>query len=418
MRTFFIFTSFIFSIFVSGAVSAGWQIQNSGTTVNLYSIVADHSNVRNTAWACGDNGTIVFTSNAGNTWTQQNSGTTNKLYSIAWLEVQGAPVIAVGENGLILRTLDKGQTWNVVPCPVTTTLRYIADNGTLICGDNGVILKSTDNGASWLLRETGVTGKLNAISDAFLNVAIGDNGLVLKSNGLGNNWTQLNPGVTTNFYALPMFHSPLLIMGEGGMIRRSSDFGGNWFTTPSPTNKTIRSYQYSQNNNDKVYATCDDGVIMKSTNTGLTWGFQVSGTTQDLHKCFFYLADWEGWACGNGGVILKTTDGGGQIFPTEITNTSSEIPDKFELKQNYPNPFNPSTTIAFDIPANINGQMQAVRLNVYDVSGKLVSELVNNNFNSGRYEVNFNANNLSSGIYFYTLSAGSFRETKRMMLVK
>lgn len=413
MRTTFIFTSFIFLIFISGSVSAGWQIQNLGTTVNFYSVVADHSDVRNTAWACGDNGTIVFTSNAGNTWTQQNSGTTNKLYSIAWLEVQGAPVIAVGENGLILRTLNKGQTWNVVPCPVTTTLRYIADNGTLICGDNGVILKSTDNGASWMLRESGVTGRLNAISDAFLNVAIGDNGLVLRSSGLGNNWTQLDPGVTTNFYALPMFHSPLLIMGENGMIRKSSDFGGNWFTIPSPTNKTIRSYQYSQNNNDKVYATCDNGIIMKSTNEGSTWGFQVSNTHQNLYKCFFYLNDSEGWACGDGGIVLKTTDGGGQIFPTEITNTSTEIPDKFELKQNYPNPFNPTTNFEFRI-----ADFGFVSLKIFDVNGREVASIINGTMAAGSYSFQWDGRNFSSGIYFYSLSAGNFKETKRMMLVK
>lgn len=413
MRNLLIFTSFIISIFISGTVSAGWQVQNSGTIVNLYSIVADHSDIRNTAWACGDNGTIVFTSNSGNAWTQQNSGTTNKLYSIAWLEVQGAPVIAVGENGLILRTLNEGQTWNVVPCPVTTTLRYIADNGTLICGDNGVILKSTDDGASWQIRETGVTGRFNAISDAFLNIAIGENGLVMRSNGLGNNWTQINPGVTTNFYALPMFHAPLLIMGEDGMIRKSSDFGTTWFTIPSPTNKTIRSYQYSQNNTDKVYAMCDDGVIMKSTNQGNTWGFQISNTTQNLHKCFFYLNDSEGWACGNGGIILRTTDGGGQIFPTDLTNTSTGIPDKFILKQNYPNPFNPETNLDFNI-----SDLEFVSLKIFDVSGKEIASLVNQTMPVGSYSVQWNAKDLSSGIYFYTLIAGSFKETKRMMLVK
>lgn len=417
MRNFLIFTSFIFLISVSGTVSAGWQVQNSGTNVNLYSIVASHSDVRNKVWACGDNGVIVFTSNAGNTWTLQNSETTNKLYSIAWLEVQGAPVIAVGENGLILRTTNEGQTWNVVPCPVTTTLRYIADNGSMICGDNGVILKSTDTGITWIQKNSTVTGRLNAISDAFASVAIGDNGLIVRGNSLGNNWVQLDGGITNDLYAIPMFHAPLIVMGTNGMIRKSSDFGVSWFTIPAPTTKTIRSYQYSQNNNDRVYAVCDDGLIMKSTNQGNTWGYQVSNTKEDLNKCFFYLADWEGWACGNGGVILKTTDGGGQIFPTEITNTSTEIPDKFELKQNYPNPFNPATTIAFDIQS-MNGQTQEVRLNVYDVSGKLVSELVNNNLSSGRYEITFNANNLSSGIYFYSLNAGSFKETKRMMLVK
>lgn len=86
---------------------------------------------------------------------------------------------------------------------------------------------------------------------------------------------------------------------------------------------------------------------------------------------------------------------------------------KYALYENYPNPFNPSTTIKFEIPKNEN-----VTLKIYNLLGQEVSVLVNNFMNAGTYTYNFNAVNLSSGVYFYVLKAGSFSYTKRMLLIK
>lgn len=91
------------------------------------------------------------------------------------------------------------------------------------------------------------------------------------------------------------------------------------------------------------------------------------------------------------------------------------LPSEFYLEQNYPNPFNPSTKIKYVIP---NGVRNLVTLKVYDVLGKEVSTLVNEEKPAGVYEVEFNAEKLSSGIYFYKLNAGSFSETKKMILIK
>lgn len=88
-------------------------------------------------------------------------------------------------------------------------------------------------------------------------------------------------------------------------------------------------------------------------------------------------------------------------------------PSTFNLEQNYPNPFNPSTTIRYSIPTS-----EFVTLKVYDVLGREVQTLVNEEKATGSYEVSFNAAGLSSGIYFYKLQAGSFIETKKMILIK
>ncbi len=88
-------------------------------------------------------------------------------------------------------------------------------------------------------------------------------------------------------------------------------------------------------------------------------------------------------------------------------------PNKFELYNNYPNPFNPSTTIRYSIP-----EASFTSIKIYDALGNQVSSLVNETKTAGTYEVTFDAKNLSSGIYYYELQAGSFTQTKKMILTK
>ena len=89
------------------------------------------------------------------------------------------------------------------------------------------------------------------------------------------------------------------------------------------------------------------------------------------------------------------------------------LPKKFKLEQNYPNPFNPSTTIKYSIPKE-----GVTKLHVYDVLGNEVKTLVNRYQSAGYYEVEFNVDNLPSGIYFYRIISGKFSDTKKMILLK
>lgn len=98
---------------------------------------------------------------------------------------------------------------------------------------------------------------------------------------------------------------------------------------------------------------------------------------------------------------------------TDVEEIGSTVPEKFELLQNFPNPFNPSTTISFSIP-----EVSFVSLKVFNSLGEEIETLVSNELNIGNYKYDWNAENLTSGIYFYTLKAGSFVETKKMILLK
>jgi carboxypeptidase T len=148
-----------------------------------------------------------------------------------------------------------------------------------------------------------------------------------------------------------------------------------------------------------------------------TWKFQsfnissnVGGSTNMLVR-FRDSTDaslnYDGWYVDN----IRIT--GYQVSPPVGVNTSTEEGLSYDLMQNYPNPFNPNTKINFTIP-----KQNFVKLNVYDISGKLVSILVNESKDAGKYEVIFNGENLSSGIYFYKIEAGDFIVTRKMILIK
>ncbi len=102
---------------------------------------------------------------------------------------------------------------------------------------------------------------------------------------------------------------------------------------------------------------------------------------------------------------------------TTLVGDLNAVPEHFYLAQNYPNPFNPSTKIRYSIPDVGSGLAQTV-LKVYDILGNEVATLVNEEKPAGVYEVTFDASELSSGIYFYKISAGSFNETKKMILLR
>jgi hypothetical protein len=102
------------------------------------------------------------------------------------------------------------------------------------------------------------------------------------------------------------------------------------------------------------------------------------------------------------------------VIPTglfEIEDVAS--PDGYVLRQNYPNPFNPSTTIEFTLPKS-----DFVELKVYNILGKEVATLVSNKLNSGKHTFQFSGQNLASGVYYYQLVAGEFREVKKMILLR
>jgi hypothetical protein len=139
--------------------------------------------------------------------------------------------------------------------------------------------------------------------------------------------------------------------------------------------------------------------------------------TSNAPREYSYVDDMENIGSGNILYRLKTVDNNGSYkYSSEVEVTA--IPQVYELKANFPNPFNPETKIQYALPGNAK-----VRLVVYDIIGRQVAELVNEEQNAGYYEKTFSGSNLSSGMYFYRITAQAqgknvFSQVKKMLLVK
>ena len=119
------------------------------------------------------------------------------------------------------------------------------------------------------------------------------------------------------------------------------------------------------------------------------------------------------YACG-----ADSTTAGQGVFaytfvPVGISSHNGDIPKDYALYQNFPNPFNPATVLAYDIPKE-----SYVTIRVYDISGKEVKTIVNESKKVGAYTITFNASSLSSGVYFYKLTAGSYTAVRKLLLVR
>lgn len=140
-----------------------------------------------------------------------------------------------------------------------------------------------------------------------------------------------------------------------------------------------------------------------------------NGSTLELKNPNLDNSDGKNWAASFGyGTPGKVND----VFTDVNYENVTSLPEKYDLKQNYPNPFNPVTKIQYEIPETKNVEDNFVTLKVYDILGNEIITIINEYEKPGYYEVQFNASNLASGIYFYQLKAGDFIHTKKMVLLK
>ena len=162
---------------------------------------------------------------------------------------------------------------------------------------------------------------------------------------------------------------------------------------------------------DTIDVAAYNKMVTGDYSTGYNWG-NVGGYTSlmdvdyEKEEGALYWQTYYGWQ-----VEKWYFDGDKAVLGIE--QLSSKVPQQFVLYQNYPNPFNPVTTIKFAVQ-----QSGPVTLNVYNISGQKVATLINNQLPAGTYSVTFDGSRLPSGIYFYQLTAGNHRATRKMILTK
>jgi len=401
---------------------SGWEIIPSGTTDELNSVYFfDYG----TGYACGKFGTVIKSVDSGKTWQTIQTPVTNNLNDLYVFDENTVTVL--GDSGTWLLTFNSGAYWYVGPYLITEDYYSVSFSGNYgICGGSSqtiLYLFRTDSAITAAAAQTGYIGGgfWGAIMlSPEIGYVAGENSifqpLLGQTTDSGQNWNfsafylNNNEGRATGVDFTDMFIgyvSARVWDGRGG-ISKTTNSGNDWETTFF--NNPLWDIDFPISATGLIgYAIGDSGTIYKTYDAGINWQPQQSGTSAKLNGVHFLDLDY-GFAVGENGTLLRTTTGGEPL--TQVSENLSQIFD-FKLEQNYPNPFNPATTIKYQIP-----ELSFVTLKIYDVLGSEIITLVNEEKSAGNYEVEFNASSLPSGVYFYILQAGSFVETKKMVLMK
>jgi len=295
-----------------------WSPVNAGTTSTLNGAYLLDSG---TGFIVGEAGTILKTTDAGMTWSPLASGTTTILHDVYFFDAtQG---VAVGEQGLILRTTDGGAGWQGVVSGVTDNLRSVSFSGIngISGGDSQTILYSTDSGVSWQISQSGFFGggfPGAQMLSATVGFIAGQNSIFQPLLGAttdgGASWAfqafyfDNNEGGCTDvffFDANTGVVSGVVFDGRGA-IAGTTNGGIDW--TTSFFDQGLEGIDFPQP--DAGFAVGWLGTILKSTDSGSTWSPQSSGTSVDLFDVHFASDGLTGIAVGQGGTILRTTNGG------------------------------------------------------------------------------------------------------------
>jgi photosystem II stability/assembly factor-like uncharacterized protein len=421
-----LFISFLFSFFLHSPASLTqpqWLEQNSSTNRELTDVCfVDQNN----GWISGWTGTMLHTTDGGDTWNTQNILPNNAYYSVFFTDLLNG--WASGYAGKIVHTSDGGQTWVDQTAPVNTDYYKVyfvnSDIGWIAGGDAGtfpnfiehrVILYTSNGGVNWSAQYSESNkSRLNSIIfvDQNNGYATGESGIIMKTTDGGSNWTEQ---VIPSFHFRNIFFIDNLTGWVTGYylgvphytaVFNTTDGGINWNETSFGTDESISGIYFTDNMKGwAVGGSNSEGIIYYTSDGGSNWELQNIPLVNSLYRVYFFN-EYCGWAVGHLGTIIAT-DNAVPVTPELST------PVEYSLKQNYPNPFNPATTIKYSIPSD-----GIVKLSVFNAIGEVVSTLVNEFKSAGNYEIDIDAGGLSSGIYFYRMQAGNFVETKKMVLMK
>jgi photosystem II stability/assembly factor-like uncharacterized protein len=342
-----------------------------------------------------------------------------------------------GPNAKIWKTVNGGVNWSVVLTTGGTAgfingIRFLRPEqkyGVIMSdaptGSNPLMYKTSDGGQTWITQTVtsngGATGSVATVFIAdsmFYGFGHSNTSRVSMTTNGGVNWGFLNITLTGNStYGIDCGPRGDCFVASYNSLPTIVKFTSSSRAIeyinigPGLTGFPYFSWVYGTENVYIAGTTGPNGCVKKSTNTGTNWSQMTTASIQgiigvDLH--YNGGTDVCAYALAQDGTVLKLND---QVIGIQPVN--SHVPKNYLLEQNYPNPFNPATNVKYSIPKS-----GYVTIKIYNTLGGLVSTLVNEHHAAGNYSVDFNSEGLSSGIYYYRISAGEFTDTKKMVLVK
>ncbi len=456
-----------------------WASQSGPVSSDLNSLCFIDENY---GWAVGDYGEIINTTNGGSTWSGQTNPASGNLWGVSfvdenhgWAAGDFATILCTTDGGQswLEQDANASQSFRF------TSVQFINKNNGWISAIYGRIFRTTDGGENWQEIETADMETLMSVHfiDQNNGWAAGEYGTIVRSSDGGLTWEYQSSGVAANTLTSVFFldNAKGWVTGEGGTIIYTEDGGGevsfNIFIkhdlsipVPDPGQVSdvltidispLRPADLSLTSveviiDSLIHTNVSDLILLLShEQTTDTLFLQTGGAGSNFIGCRLSdaavlsidesnapftgtfkphspLSAFSGMD-PNGDWILTIVDAvsgnsgtlkswGLKLFfnvPTGIQSDYSNTPAEYLVFQNYPNPFNPGTTIRWHMP-----ESEFVTLKIYDVLGREITTLVNEELNAGEHETIFNASALSSGIYFYQFKAGKYIKTKKMILIK
>jgi hypothetical protein len=255
--------------------------------------------------------------------------------------------------------------------------------------------------------------------DADTGWVVGGGGIIRYTTNGGTNWIVQNSGTSDDLRSVT-FENARQGWVVGGVyqsfatILHTTNGGSTWITQYRAAPNFLFGVAFV----DTSQGWAVGASILHTTNGGSTWVAQYTYSSYYLSSVSFVDAH-TGWAAGSNGTILRSSldiNGVENVLDQIISATpmaESTIPTEYALYQNYPNPFNSSTTIRFDIK-----EAGRVSIKVFDLLGREVVTLVNEQLSAGTHTVSWDALGVASGIYLYRIKSGEFSATRKLLLLK
>lgn len=374
-----------------------WQQVYSGSSAFRSLVSFD-----NVIYGGRNGGGITISTNNGANWMNTMSNLT--VWGFAKI---GSSIFAGASQFGVYVSTNNGLNWTQTSLNDKDVRSLAAMGNDLYAGiDPYGVMKSTNNGVNW------TQTSLNNITVVSLNVSgsylfAGPNSNTLRyTTNSGNNW--FGSSLSGSIQTLSSMGSYVFAGLSQYGIYVSSNLGNTWSHSTYDSG-TVFSSTITGNT---IFAGTYNGVIVSNDN-GATWTRKVEGMPANIidsraiciHNNFVYAY---GYSSPNHYVYKRPVS-----ELTGINQVSGTVPGEFSLSQNYPNPFNPVTNIEFSVPKSA-----FVKLTIFDITGRELETLLNQDMTPGTYKAEWDASKYSSGVYFYSIEAGEYRMIRKMMLVK
>lgn len=388
---------------IGGSQDNGSKITYDGTVDNWeviyggdgFTAHVDYTN-SNIIYCTSQNGGLGRSTNNGVSFQSITAGLSGRFnWSTPYMLDRQDPAILYVGSHMLFRSTNRGTSWSAISGDLTRgpngRLGTITCISNAVVGSQRVIYTGTDDAKISVTTNSGtnwsdVTGSLpqRYVTDVLCD--------------------KRNPAIA--YVTLSGFN----VDEKNTHIYRTTNYGASWINiSGNLLNVPVNSIIVDEVRDSVLFIGCDAGVYY-TTNLGASWAILGTGLPNAPVFDINYHPVSQILCAGTHGRSMYEISTAN--LPIGIIGTS-EIAEKFSLGQNYPNPFNPKTNIKFSIP-----KADYVRLKVYDIKGSEVALLLNKNIPKGEYTYEFDAGNLPSGVYFYTLKTEKFYSTKKMILVK